>query len=47
MRFYRIANKWRTTKLYLAGSESQAPHVRAAVDAAFSFCWSSIQIGKA
>jgi integrase len=27
----------RTTELYLAGSESQAPHVRAAVDAAFSF----------
>jgi site-specific recombinase XerD len=27
----------RTTELYLAGSESDAPHVRAAVDAAFSF----------
>jgi integrase/recombinase XerD len=27
----------KTTQLYLAGSESQAPHVRAAVDAAFSF----------
>jgi integrase len=27
----------KTTQLYLAGSESHAPHVRAAVDAAFSF----------
>lgn len=27
----------RTTELYLAGSESHAPHVRAAVDAAFTF----------
>jgi hypothetical protein len=26
-----------TTQLYLAGSDSHAPHVRAAVDAAFSF----------
>ena len=27
----------KTTQLYLAGSESHAPHVRAAVEAAFSF----------
>jgi hypothetical protein len=31
------STEMRTTELYLAGSESHAPHVRAAIDAAFSF----------
>jgi hypothetical protein len=31
------SSEMRTTQLYLAGSESHTPHVRAAVDAGFSF----------